>query len=179
MMIFRGKASSVPDWYPEAYYIQPHYSTMPGYLRVEDAFAPTLTLGQRRFWCKARDRALARWYGLGIDIRVSDVVGGYKADRVTLGVEQIQTGIGGWAAFEYPPCPPGVEGCAWVHVDQDEWEDAWSARYAAPIRNVIVHEFGHSLGFGHGGDGVMAVPRVSNYPNDEEITAAKDYWGIP
>ena len=47
------------DWYPGEYYIQPHYSTMPSYLRVEDVFAPTLGPRKRRFWTKARDQALS------------------------------------------------------------------------------------------------------------------------
>ena len=150
---------------------------MPSYLRVEDVFAPTLGPRKRHFWTKARDQALAKWAPVGFRWETIDAITPYADDRVTLDIEAVPPGIGGWAAFEYPPCLEELPGCAWVHVDDETWNDAWSSRYPGNLRSVLTHEFGHSLGFGHGGDGVMAVPRVSNTPNAEEITAAKGYWG--
>lgn len=171
------------SWWPQNYYIQPHYKTMPEYLRVEDIFAKTIKyLPHRRLWRKARDIALIRWAPV-INWVTSERKTGYRNQRITLTVEDIQPGIGGWAGFEVDPLNPHdptdcCPGMAWVHVDLDTWKQTTGSLTAGPLAYVITHELGHTLGFGHGGTGVMAVPRITAVPNSEEIKLAKEYWKV-
>lgn len=172
------------SWWPQNYYIQPHYKTMPEYLRVEDIFAHAIVGDSAlKLWRKARNIALSRWSPV-INWVTTERLNGYRNQRITLNVEQIQTGIGGWSAFEVDPLNPHdptdcCPGMAWVHIDEDEWLKARASRVPGELAYTMTHEIGHVLGFGHGGTGVMAVPRVTAQPNEEEITLAKDYWRIP
>lgn len=176
------------SWWPQNYYIQPHYSTMPERLRVEDIFVQSLSrVSQLKFWRTARNAACNAWAsGLAIEIDVRERQTGYRDERITLGVDELPAGIGGWTGFEvdpagtHDPFPPGEEhpGMCWIHVAQDEWRTAWLAKSTKQLKDIITHELGHAFGFGHGGSGVMAVPRVAGTPNYEELTLCKEYWGI-
>ena len=123
------------DWYPGEYYIRPHYSTMPSYLRVEDVFAPTLGPRKRRFWTKARDQALAKWSPVGFRWETIDAVEPYAEDRVTLGHRGRPAGYRWVGGVRVPAVSRGLAGCGWVHVDDETWNDAWSSRYPghAPV----------------------------------------------
>ena len=175
----------MPDWYPSDYYIQPHYSTMPEYLRIADVFAPGLAPQGAGLWRKARDQALAKWNPVGFGWRVREDREPYLGNRVTLNMEYINYRIGGWACFECDPAEPHdpceatcPNAMAWVHVDDETWEDAFDSGYLGTLRYVLCHEIGHVLGFGHGGTGIMsATYKQSLTPNAEEIAAARAYWG--
>jgi hypothetical protein len=169
------------SWHPQNYYIQPHYRTMPEYLRIEDTFAPTLGLKKGRLWRRARNVAVLRW-APAVEFRVRERQTGYRNQRITLATEDIQPGIGGWTAFEVDPEPPhdGIDyapGMAWVHVDLETVSGAFAGNVTGPLAYVMTHELGHALGFGHGGTGVMAVPQMETSPSTEELELARDYWG--
>ena len=167
------------SWYPANHYIKPHYRTMPEFLRIEDMVAPTLATRERKLWRTARDRALGQWLPVGFEIRARDARRPYGGNRVTLNIADNENDIGGMHCFEEcPPCD-GKSGCDWIHVDQDVWTHAMLGGDTRYLRYVIAHEFGHSLGFGHGGSGIMDATPYHPLVNDEEIAAAKGYWGIP
>lgn len=174
------------SWYPGNYRphaaYPPHYSTMPGYLRIVDAGAPELTGYDRRFWERARDAGLAQWGLVGLDLRLKRF-GAYKANRVTLSFMDMQADYGsdrpGLHCFEAcPPCQPGVVGCDWVRIDRATFRDYVATRIPAHVSYLIAHEFGHSLGFGHGGTGIMDETPEHAHVNAEEIAAAQAYWGV-
>ena len=165
-------------WYPDSYYIQPHYSTMPSYLRVEDVFAPTLGPRKRRFWTKARDQALAKWSPVGFRWETIDAITPYDRGPGDAGHRGCPTGDRRVGGVRVPAVSRGSPRLRLGPHRRRDVERRLVLEISGNLRSVLTHEFGHSLGFGHGGDGVMAVPRVSNTPNAEEIAAAKTYWGM-
>ncbi|RPJ20461.1 MAG: hypothetical protein EHM35_19435 [Planctomycetaceae bacterium] len=167
------------SWYPINYYIQPHYKTMPEYLRVEDAAIMRLTGTKRQlFWKRCRDSGLAEWAPTGINLKVQEVVQGYRRQRVTLNLADTQTG--GDASHCFEDCEPCFDktACDWIHIKWDAFEQCFQARNSGKLKYWVAHEFGHSLGFGHGGDGIMDETPDHAVVNDEEIAAAKDYWDL-
>lgn len=165
-------------WYPSEYYIQPHYSTMPEYLRFEDTIAPVLTGKRLDFWRKARKNGLAEWVELGIPFRIkerSDHANG--PNRVTLAfAEDVPPNLGAWHWFEDPSCGPVGDGHDWIHFLPSYFEGQFKSRVLGPMVYRVAHEFGHSLGFGHGGDGIMDSSPDHPKVNAEELAAAKAYW---
>jgi hypothetical protein len=156
------------SWYPENYYIQPYYASYPviHFYDLED-FS-----GRREdYWNHAWTRALSRWNPVGLSLKFFP-----KATCVEPGivcsVVDVPPGIGAWTEFKEPPS------CGFVQIDKTTWRGAVASRDIGYLTDVMTHEVGHVLGFGHGGNGIMASsPPRPKAPNSEEILAAKSYWG--
>jgi len=92
---------------------------------------------------------------------------------VTCAVVDVPPGIGAWAQFNEPPA------CGFIQVDITTWQNAVRSRNIGHLTEVLIHEVGHTLGFGHGGYGVMStLLDKPTWPNDEEVAAARAYWGF-
>ena len=157
------------DWYPENYYIQPHYASVPT-INYWDQEA--FTKRKRRYWDAAWTRALQRWSPVGLDLVWRPGPLGCPEPGITCEVIDVPEGIGGWTQFNEPP------ECGFVQIDITTWRNALTSRVIADLTEKLTHEIGHSLGFGHGGMGIMAFPSVGAiWPNAEEIAAARAYWG--
>jgi hypothetical protein len=174
----------MPDtsWYPGNYVpdpaYPPHYSTMPEYLRVVDAGLPQLTGKRAAFWLRCRDSGLAEWAPTGLKIKLPLDAEAYGAQRVTFNLADPQVGDLP-AAHCFEVCPPLTKsGSGWLHVDPDSFEQYFLARNTARLKYLFAHEFGHALGFGHGGDGIMDQTPEHAVVNDEEIAAVRAYWGL-
>ena len=191
---------SAYDWYPANHtydgsrLVQPHYRTMPDFLRVYDI--PVRTSGwarwQKKLWRSVRDKALSRW---GIPVRVIEkglVVGDYPPEGITLDIFEPDPAYGGnnYGGFGLAP----ISHPETSDYDEATWEagkgfalihpktvsDAFAARVGGYLTGAICHEVGHALGFGHGGTGVMrAALSPPYYPNAEELGALRYYWGWP
>lgn len=159
-------------WYPENYYIQPE--TIMPFWSLE-----SFTRRRKRYWDAAWTRALQRWDPVRLPLEYVEYGGprGRKPYQVSVEVVDIPPGIGAWAAY-YPEPPNVPPESAFVQVDITTWKQALAARWIGHLTQAITHEVGHILGFGHGGTGIMAVPLGKAIaPNDEEIAAARAYWG--
>lgn len=172
------------DWYPGAYVpdpeYPPHYTTMPAYLRIEDAVRPKFPVGSRRerFWTRSRDAAFAEWAGVGIKFHLTETTEPYKDNRVSLVLSAtlVPPTVPAWHCFECNECED-IDGCDWIQVNRLKFLQFFIARNQKQMTYLIAHEFGHSLGFGHGGDGIMSEDPHAAKVNAEEIAAAKAYWG--
>jgi hypothetical protein len=156
------------SWYPGVYYICPHYDSAP---TINYWDRETFTARRRKYWNAAWTRALQRWAPVGLDLVFHPGPLGCPSPGVACEVVDIPPGIGAWTQFNEPP------DCGFIEVDITTWQSAYRGRNIGPLTKVITHEVGHSLGFGHGGSGVMAVPLVALSPSAEEIAAARAYWG--
>jgi hypothetical protein len=75
-----------------------------------------------------------------------------------------------------PPIVPGTTGADWILIDREAFEQFFKSNVTIELRYIIAHEFGHSLGFGHGGNGIMDETPSHAVVNAEEIAAAREYW---
>ena len=161
-------------WWPESYYLQPHFSIRPVPVNDLESF----THRRRKYWDAAITRAIQRWEPAGVAFDYWPNGPAYEGSAVSIEVLDVPPGIGAWTAFEYPPCTKPE--CAFIQVDITTWQNALASRNIGPLTTTITHEFGHVLGFGHGGTGVMGFDALgmiaSPQPNDEEIAAARAYW---
>jgi hypothetical protein len=155
------------DWYPESYYIQPHYASAPSIFYWDQEL---FERRKRRYWDAAWTRALQRWEPVGLDLQYVPETADVAVPCIKCSVVDIPPGIGAWTQFNEPP------ECGFIQVDVTTWQSALTSRTIGPLTRVITHEVGHSLGFGHGGTGIMATAPLVNGPNAEEIAAAKAYW---
>ena len=155
------------SWYPDSYYIQPHYATAPtiNYWDLESFIGR-----KRRYWDSAWTRALQRWAPVGLDLQYHPGPMPCPWPGVDVSVVDVPPGIGAWAQFNEPP------ECGFVQVDITTWRQAVLGRNIGYLTQAITHEVGHTLGFGHGGTGIMAAPLTAIAPNAEEIAAARAYW---
>lgn len=167
----------MPNWYPGEYrpapQYPPHYPTMPAYLRIRDCIAPTLTSSYRDFWLRCRDLGLAEWLMTGISLRIKRSAVQDRPGLVTLAwmtpAEALEAQRGAWHQFN-------VDGSDWIHFDRVRFEQQVASNVTTTVKYWVAHEFGHSLGFGHGGDGIMDETPDHAAVNAEEIAAATAYW---
>lgn len=164
------------DWYPGEYLpdpaYPPHFKTMPAYLRVVDRIKPQLEGDRRKFWVRARDAGLAQWALVGFEIRIK-ALGDYDGNRVTINFGA--SPVGAWHCFEV--CEPCLKpACDWIHVDPWAFEQLYLSGLRTRLQYWVAHEFGHSLGFGHGGTGIMDQTPEHAKVNEEEIAVARAYW---
>lgn len=164
------------DWYPALYYIQPAYSTIPE-VHVVDRIASKLGPLKQAWWRRARGKAFEMWEAGGLHFLVAEGYAPFQNDAITIARADVPDPIDGWAAWQYPPCPDDSVNCGWIQLDRVAWRQAWKARNLPRMKYLIAHELGHTLGFGHGGDGVMAARWTSNRVNEEELAALRAYWG--
>lgn len=151
-------------------------------IRVIDAMAGSLNSDHRRIWVKARNAALTNWDIPFTVERISEAQLPY-----TWTDENIN---GGLAVTDIQPdsillvrnrSVYSQTFGSWVEAEQGgvaayaPWRPWWKAYYFSQLIGVIGHEVGHTLGFGHGGTGIMGGG--SDRPNAVELTALHAYWG--
>lgn len=168
------------SWYPGEYRPAPWYP--PEYrsiredqrLVVNDNIAPSLEGDRLLAWRKTRNRAFAQWSPVGINIRVRENNRVNRIGRVTLAFmtpeEDAESyDIDAWHQYN-------ENGSDWIHFEPVAVEQAFLAHSYSHLRYLVAHEFGHSLGFGHGGTGIMDQTPYHAFVNAEEIAAAQAYW---
>lgn len=175
---------------PPARLVAPHYPTMPDFIRVYDTVVRTAgwRRSERRLWRDVRTKALTRW---GYPFRVLErglVRGDYLPNGITLDVQAIGTSSNNYGGFGLAP----IDNPSSSDYDEATWNDAkgfvlmhpttvanaFAARVGGYLTGAMCHEFGHALGFGHGGTGIMRSALLPPYyPNAEDLAALRAYWG--
>lgn len=172
-------------WYPGAQGNRippPVYSTVP-IIKVADTVAVSRPK-RLAFWRKARTEALLMWTPSGLKFEVHEtgpLLGGLTPDAVTLHLSNLPRGINGHASFASPPVLGTPHGAGWLAINRARFGVLYllyltklNRNYALKkLRLYIAHEFGHTLGFDHGGNGIMAG---AWHPSAEEILVLSDYY---
>ena len=162
-------------WGPGDSGVAPAYSVP---IHVVDTMASTLSLKHRETWRVARDKALSEWgvpfyvtrlpetslpYLYDADIGTTGIDGMLTPDTVTI-VRSHNADVftqGGYS----PTVNAGI-------VILTPWKPWWD-RQGSPLTFELAHEYGHAIGFQHGGNGVMmGAFRV----NDQERQLASAYY---
>lgn len=193
---------SVPCWTPKEHrydgtcnntrLVLPHYETMPDYIRVYDVAIRKLPRGERNQWRKARNSALKRWgYPWVVkEIRWGMTESPYKAQGITLSIQPdaplLSSNNYGGFGLDNPWEPWKSEfsqrawdlGKGYVAMHPNTVWNALNTNVSGKLIGVMCHEFGHALGFGHGGEGIMrSSVSPPYYPDDDELFHLKEYWG--
>lgn len=151
-------------------------------IRVIDAMAGTLSDAHRPIWVKARNAALANWQipftveriteaQLPYPWTTENINGGLAITDIrpnAILIVRDRTGSGGdYAGWD----PNNLGGIAAFSPWAPYW---WQSYWFPQLVGLIGHEVGHTLGFGHGGNGIMGG---NLKPNAVELAAVHAYWG--
>jgi hypothetical protein len=129
---------------------------------VVDGLAGTLSAEHRRIWRRARNAALANWTTGCVSFSVSP--GG---TTLTSGVITLLRGTQDWGGWD------DVSGGGYARLAP--WRGWWDDFYSKhQLKGLVGHEIGHALGFGHDGDGIMALD--ANAPSPDELSALTSYY---
>ena len=146
---------------------------------VIDTVMGTLSHTNRPLWREARDKALAMW-GLPFEVRrqpESSLAYPWTDENINAGLA-ITDIIPNAILLVRMRSVFNQECAGWVETEQggivaySPWAPLW--RDASQNAGVIAHEIGHTLGFGHGGAGVMSG---GDRVNAEELALAQTYYG--
>jgi len=162
------------DWAPPTA-ASPAYSVP---IHVVDTMVETLSAAHRKVWRTTRDEALSEWgvpfyvtrlaetslpYLYDANIGTTGIDGMLTSDTITI-VRSHNVDVftqGGYS----PTMNAGI-------VILTPWKPWWQRQ--SPLSGEIAHEYGHALGFNHGGTGVMYG---AAHVNVEERALAEAYYG--
>lgn len=167
----------------------PRFSTTP-YIPVLDQVVATLPRSGRKAWRQARNQALRLWLPTGLHFELtvgpgatlyglgspdwpqvsSEVVMHAVADRITLVASDYTPEAPTFWPMAWAYCTPGGGSAAFFNVQRIL--DQTDPFYSPP--RTICHEFGHALGLGHGGKGIMSG---GSLPNEHDLDSVAAYYG--
>ncbi len=145
-----------------------------GTIPVMDSVALSVHAPHRALYRAARDQALAMWAASGVlAFQVTEVPpAAYTPqamipDTIHIGRDVIPDMNIGTFPVQAPPNPGALVGLS----PRESW---WGQAFGDQIAPLIAQEVGHTLGFDHGGAGVMGTGmRVSA----RELQALNDFYG--
>jgi len=162
-------------WGPVETGLLPKY-TVP--IHVVDTMIDTLRPDHRREWRQARGRALTEWGVPFYVTRMPEASLPYLFDDNigTVGVEGMLAPDTILIVRNHTSSPtqqggysPTAMGGIVILSPWAPWWKPWGG-----MAGTIAHEYGHALGFNHGGTGAMAG---ADHVNDEERALALAYYG--